>query len=57
MSTTVPAPASVEMAMNSPVPCMSGQAGRAVPVRLPARTAATGSGGSVPGRLTSHNAT
>ena len=35
MSTTVPAPASVDSAMNSPVPCMSGHAGRQVPARLP----------------------
>ncbi len=57
MSTTVPPPARVVIAMNRPVPCISGQAGNAVPVRFPARAAATGSGGSVPGRPSSHNAT
>ena len=50
MSTTEPPPLSVDRAMNSPVPCMSGHAGRHVPARLPSRTAAIGSGGSVPGR-------
>ena len=55
--TTVPAPASVESVMKRPVPCISGQAGRHVPARLPSRAAATGSGGSVPGRAICHSAT
>ena len=56
MSTTVLAPESVDNAMNRPVPCMSGHAGSAIPVRLPARAAAIGSVGSVSGRLDTHNA-
>ena len=36
---------------------MTTLAGSAVPVRFPARAAATGSGGSVPGRPSSHSAT
>jgi hypothetical protein len=47
----------VDSAMNSPVPCISGHAGRHVPARLPSRTAAIGSGGSVPGRPIRHNET
>ncbi len=57
MSTTVPPPLRVDNVMNRPVPCMSGHAGSAVAACLPARTAATGSGGSVPGRAICHNAT
>ena len=48
-STTVPPPASVDSEMNSPVPCMSGHAGRQVAARLSARIEASTSGGSVPG--------
>ena len=45
-STTVPPPASAASAANSPVPCISGAAGKSVAARFPARAAAHGSGGS-----------
>ena len=57
MSTTVPPPDSVESVTNRPVPCMSGHAGSVVAARLPAWTATSGSGGSVPGRPICHSAT
>ena len=42
----MPPPASVDSAMNRPVPCMSGHAGRQVAARLSARIVASTSGGS-----------
>ena len=50
MSTTVPPPESVESAMKSPVPCMSGQAGSTVAAARPRSIVTRAGGGSVPGR-------
>jgi hypothetical protein len=49
MSTTVPPPESVESAMKSPVPCISGHAGSTVAAARPRSIVVRALGGCVPG--------